>query len=67
MENYNTSLKITPVYKWINILEYKVEKDAYGLKGFIKWNTRLQPRIQIVSSIHLDKNRTFIRLFRWKT
>ena len=65
MDNSTQSIKVEAGYKWIHILDYKVESDVYGLKGWIKWNTDRNKNIQIVSSIHLDQNPTFKRLFRW--
>ena len=65
MENSTQSIKVEAGYKWIRILDYKVERDVYGLKGWVKWNTDRNRNIQIVSSIHLDQNSTFIKLFKW--
>ena len=66
MENYIASIKITAEYDWINIIDYKIERDRYGLTGWIEWDTKRNPRHQKISSIHLDKNDTFKRYFRWK-
>ena len=65
-ENYNTSVKITPEYKWIDIIDYKIKQDQYGLVGWVKYRTEKYPQTQIISSIHLGKNETFKRFFKWK-
>lgn len=65
MENSTQSIKVEAGYKWMRILDYNIKKDVYGLTGWIKWNTERNERIQIISSIHLDQNPTFKRLFKW--
>ena len=64
MENSMQLVKVEAAYKWIRILDYKVERDIYGLKGWVKWNTDRNRNIQIVSSIHLDQNQRFKKLFK---
>ena len=65
MDNSKQSLKVEAGFEWIRILDYDVKRDNYGLTGWIKWNTDRNKNIQIVSSIHLDQNPTFKKLFRW--
>ena len=65
MDNSKQSLKVEAGFEWIWILDYDVKRDNYGLTGWIKWNTDRNKNIQIVSSIHLDQNPTFKKLFRW--
>ena len=65
MGNSNTSVEVVPAYEWINLLAYDVQQDVYGLTGWVKWNTKRNPKVQEVSSIHLDQNPTFRKLFKW--
>lgn len=66
MENFNASVEVKAAYEWIRILDYDVQQDVYGLKGWVRFNTERDERINEISSIHLDKNRRFNKLFRWK-
>jgi hypothetical protein len=65
MDNLQQSIKVKPAYKWIQIIDYKIERDVYGLKGWVRFNTERDERINEISSIHLDQNQRFKKLFRW--
>lgn len=55
---------IKPKYDWIHIVAQEVTKTKYGYKGEVVWYTDRNPKIQRLSSIHLDDNGRFKALFK---
>jgi len=48
------------------ILDYDIKEDVYGLTGWIRFATERNPKdVNEISSIHLDQNHRFKKLFRW--
>ena len=67
MENSQQLLKVRTAFKWMKIIEYDIKQDVYGLTGWIRFATDRNPdEVNEISSIHLDKNDRFKKLFRWK-
>jgi len=54
---------ITPKKKWITIVNEEVYKYKYGYKGEVSWYTNWSDKIKMISSIHLELNNRFKRLF----
>jgi len=54
---------ITPKKKWITIVNEEVYKYKYGYKGEVSWYTNWSDKIKMISSIHLELNSRFKRLF----
>ena len=54
---------ITPKKKWITIVNEEVYKYKYGYKGEVSWYTNWSDKIKMISSIHLELNSRFRRLF----
>jgi hypothetical protein len=54
---------ITPKKKWITIVNEEVYEYKYGYKGEVSWYTNWSDKIKMISSIHLELNSRFKRLF----
>lgn len=54
---------ITPKKKWITIVNEEVYEYKYGYKGEVSWYTNWSDNIKMISSIHLELNSRFKRLF----
>ena len=54
---------ITPKKKWITIVNEEVYEYKYGYKGEVSWYTNWSDKIKMISSIHLELNNRFKRLF----
>ena len=54
---------IKPKKDWIYIVAQEVTKTKYGYKGEVIWYTDRNPKIQRISSIHLEDNERFRTLF----
>jgi len=54
---------ITPKKKWITIVNEEVYEYKYGYKGEVSWYTNWSYKIKMISSIHLELNSRFKRLF----
>ena len=54
---------ITPKKKWITIVNVEVYEYKYGYKGEVSWYTNWSDKIKMISSIHLELNNRFKRLF----
>ena len=54
---------ITPKKKWITIVNEEVYEYKYGYKGEVSWYTNWSDKIKMISSIHLELNSRFRRLF----
>jgi hypothetical protein len=54
---------IIPKKKWITIVNEEVYEYKYGYKGEVSWYTNWSDKIKMISSIHLELNNRFKRLF----
>ena len=54
---------IIPKKKWITIVNEEVYEYKYGYKGEVSWYTNWSDKIKMISSIHLELNSRFKRLF----
>ena len=54
---------ITPKKKWITIVNEEVYEYKYGYKGEVSWYTNWSDKIKMISSIHIELNNRFKRLF----
>jgi hypothetical protein len=54
---------ITPKKKWITIVNEEVYEYKYGYKGEVSWYTNWSDKIKMISSIHIELNNRFRRLF----
>ena len=54
---------IIPKKKWITIVNEEVYEYKYGYKGEVSWYTNWSDNIKMISSIHLELNSRFKRLF----
>ena len=53
--NSTPSIKVEAAYKWIRIIDYKVERDVYGLKGWVRFNTERDERVNEIRNIAKKK------------